>query len=216
MRVRAGARIRACSKSSHRVPCFAKAIAARRKARNKKGRADRPTGHWQYGRCCLLQSNPSGKAANAHALCCPLAKAGSLGCGVRCDLRSWTFVALAHTCKVFEQAPSEQEPRLQARSPGHTLQPAQAHSPHTACHAPTAHGQAHAHYSHVASAPITASASGAHVGIRVGLLESGRYAPTFLGSMGFCPPALRCGVCTAFLAACLRPHRRGQGKDRHT
>ena len=76
---RAALRLRACSKSSPRVPCFAKAVCNAQSTKHGTKTGQLPDKHLQHGRCRFCNSNPSGKAANDHALCCTLAKTGRDG-----------------------------------------------------------------------------------------------------------------------------------------
>ena len=77
---------RACSKPSHHVPCFAKAVAAKRKARNtEQKRACCPAQHLQHGRCCLCRARLRARQPMSRLLVASLATTGSLVCGVRCD-----------------------------------------------------------------------------------------------------------------------------------
>ena len=78
--------LRACSKSPHRVPCFAKAVAARRKAQSTEQKRTRcPASYLQHGRCCLCRASLEARQPMTILFVAPLAKTGSTGCGVRRD-----------------------------------------------------------------------------------------------------------------------------------
>ena len=76
--------LRACSKSPHRVPCFAKAVAARRKAQSTEQKRTRcPASYLQHGRCCLCRASLGARQPMTMLFVAPLAKTGSTGYGVR-------------------------------------------------------------------------------------------------------------------------------------
>ena len=89
--------------------CLAKAVAARAQSakHGTRTKTDQlPGEHWQHGKCCLLQQQLFGQGSQwAGSLLHPLPRPSRDGQPwLRCALRPRPFVALAHTCKDFEQA----------------------------------------------------------------------------------------------------------------
>ena len=90
----------ACSKASHHVPCFAK---AGRQARNMEPKRACPASIGNTADAAFCKARLRARQQMTMPLVAPLAKTGKYW--MRCTAsRSWPFVALAHTCKDFEQA----------------------------------------------------------------------------------------------------------------
>ena len=78
--------VRACSKASDRVRCFAEAVAARRKARNtEQKQANYPTSICNTADAAFATATLGARQPMTMLFVAPLAKTDSLGCGVRRD-----------------------------------------------------------------------------------------------------------------------------------